>query len=305
MSMTAFDQDYVPSPDARPIYARPTGERAALLIGGGALLILLASLAFGGKRPAEEARADAAPAPVSSPKIANQAETSLEGLVKDYAAFDLRAPEFAKEKRTTSTRQIEPGAGREDSLTLGQFTSGGPYMRLDIRQSTGEKTGAPDFFLDMTRHAIAADLSVARIGQPGALGSRFGNFEAADIRLAPASASAQGAERSCLAVRLVNVKLSLEIAGVACGTAARPFDRREMSCILDRLDYQSNGDNKALDSFFLNAELERGKACPEGAMSPTASKANWIDAHSSTPALKTDAPAAKHPRKKAAEKKAH
>jgi hypothetical protein len=297
MSVTAFDQNYIPQPGERPIYARPLGSIAATMIGAVALVVLGASLLFVGKRPAVEKLAAVEPRPLPvptayTPAPALDAAGSIGGTVKQYANFDLSAPEFAREKKVYATRQLDQGAGREDSLTLGQFAQGGPFMRLDIRQTAGEKLGNSDFFLDITQHATQSGLSVPRIGQPGPLASRFGAFEAADIRLSQLAADGPASERGCLAMRLIDARLSLEIAGFACGSAAKPIDRSAMGCIIDRLDYLSNGVNKALDQFFLNAELERGKGCAGvGAMTPTATKAasksSWLDPQAITPALKS------------------
>jgi hypothetical protein len=299
MSVTAFDQRYVPSPGGRPIHARPFGVLAALMMGGAAVLVLLASLMMGGKGSVDQPQTAAAePQAAPVPKISTQAETAAAGLVKQYAAFDLSAPEFAKEKKALSSRVLEGSDSREDSLTIGQFASNGPYMRLDIRQTAGEKLGSPDFFLDMTRHGSDAGLSVVgRIGQPSPLVTRFGSFEAADIRLTDSAAGKGAGERACLAVRLVNTKAYIQISGLACGAAAKPLDRRAMGCILDRLEYQPNGENKSLDQFFLNAELERGKGCADAGQTPTASKSSWLDAHSMAPPVKSDASPAKHKKK--------
>jgi hypothetical protein len=298
MSVTAFDQDYIPQPGERPIYARPLGSIAATMIGAVALVVLGASLLSVGKRPAvaKLAAVELRPLPVPTahaPSPALDVTGSIGGVVKQFANFDLSAPEFAKEKKSYATRQLDQGAGREDSLTLGQFAQGGAFMRLDIRQTAGEKLGNSDFFLDIAQHATQTGLSVARIGQPGPLVSRFGAFETADIRLSPSASDGPASERGCLAMRLVDARLSLEIAGFACGPAAKPIDRRAMGCILDRLDYLSNGVNKALDQFFLNAELERGKGCAgAGAMTPTATKAvsksSWLDPQAIAPALKSE-----------------
>lgn len=299
MSITAFDPGYVPSPGERPIHARPFGVAAALMIGGGALLVLLASLAFAGKRAGTElitAAADESQAP-SIPKLSTKAETGSAGDFKQYAAFDLIAPEFGKEKKSLTSRPLETAGSREDSVTIGQFAANEPYMRLDIRQTAGEKLGSADFFLDITRHATDAGLSVVgRIGKPSPLVTRFGAFEAADIHLIDAAPKGEG-ERACLAMRLVNSSAYIQISGFACGSAAKPLDRRAMGCIMNRLEYKSNGENKSLDQFFLNAELERGKGCADGGIPADASKSSWLDAHSIAPAAKSDAPAGKHKKK--------
>ncbi len=294
MSVTGFDQQYILKPGARPLYARPLGNLAAAMIGVAALVFLGASLVLTGDRPPAEAQNDSE----ALQALAATAATPAEGAspVKQYAAFDLSAPEFAKEKRSFSSRQLD-GGQREDSLALGQFAAGEPYMRLDIRQSGGEKRGLPDFFLDLTRHAAQAGLSVAKIGQPTALPTRFGAFEVADIRLSQTASEGAPTERACLAMRLAGAKQPVEIAGLACGAPARPLDRRALGCILDRLDYTPNGDNKTLDGFFLAAEQERGKGCGGTALSPNAAKSSWLDAHSTMPALKSEASPPKHTRK--------
>ncbi|MGA8169534.1 MAG: hypothetical protein WB816_01660 [Methylocystis sp.] len=293
MSACDFDRDYVVLPGSRPLHARPAGNIAAAMIGVVAFLVLGVAMIFFKPQPTTEARREAAPVPGDfTPSPAGNAP------VKQYNAFDLNAPEFAKEKKALSSRRIEDSGGREDSLTLGDFALGGPYLRLDIRQTSADKRGNPDFFLEMTRHAAQAGLAVGKIGQRSPLASRFGSFEAADIRLSQ-QAAGDGAptERACLALRLISGKQPVEIAGVACGDAAKPLDRRALGCILDRLDYLPNGENAAFDKFFLSAEQDRGRECGGGALSPSAEKSNWLDAHSTPPALKTEPTSSKRPKK--------
>ncbi len=294
MSVSGFDRDYAVRPGAKPLYARPTGNLAAAMIGVVAVTVLGVAAVFVKPQPTIEASADnggrnnsgdIAPAPGPAP------------IAKQTAAFDLAAPEFAKETKALSTHRLEGGDGREDSLTLGEFTSGGPYLRLDIRESPADKRGNPDFFLDMTRHATQAGLAVAKISQPSPLASRFGSFETADIRLSQkASGESAPTERACLALRLMGAKRSVEIAGVACGAPAKPLDRRALGCILDRLDYVPNGENAAFDQFFQAAEQERGKGCAgAGAVpSPNAEKISWLDARAMPPALKAEPAPPKH-----------
>ena len=220
MSVSGFDRDYAVRPGAKPLYARPTGNLAAAMIGVVAVTVLGVAAIFVKPQPTIEASADnggrndsgdIARAPGPAP------------IAKQNAAFDLTAPEFAKETKALSSRRLEGGDGREDSLTLGEFTSGGPYLRLDIRETPADKRGNPDFFLDMTRHAAQAGLAVVKISQLSPLASRFGSFETADIRLSQkASGESAPTERACLALRLIGGKRSVEIAGVACGAPAKP-----------------------------------------------------------------------------------
>jgi hypothetical protein len=297
MSVSGFERDYAVRPGAKPLYARPTGNLAAAMIGVVAMTVLGAAPIFVKPQPTVEASVDNG-ARGDSGDIARAPGPAP--IAKQNAAFDLTAPEFAKEKKTFSSRRLEDGDAREDSLTLGEFVSGGPYLRLDIRETPADKRGNPDFFLDVTRHAAQAGLAVVKISQPSPLASRFGSFETADIRLSQkAGGESAPIERACLALRLIGGKRSVEIAGVACGAPAKPIDRRALGCILDRLDYVPNGENAAFDQFFQAAEQERGKGCGAGgaALSSNAEKNSWLEAHSMPPAVKAEPTAPKHTKK--------
>ncbi|WP_424361376.1 hypothetical protein [Methylocystis parvus] len=266
MSATSFDQDY-DIPSTGPLRARPTGVRAALGMGVGASVILAAA-ALLMRHPAQApALADAsAPAGVEAhAKIAAKASTELEtalGAKPTAAAIDIDAPEFEHEKKIVAVGETKDGEPRVDSLTAGQFALGAPFLRVDVHPDLDPKTTNPDFFLDLKNHAQAAGLNVAKIGQRATLTTRFGAFEAADIRLAqPGGEGLDASERGCLAARMVDSKVPLEITGIACGAATKPIDRVAFACLLDKLSYSAGGDNKPLNDFFLNAELARGKGC--------------------------------------------
>jgi len=181
-----------------------------------------------------------APAKIAA-KVGAEPETAP-GNRQGVASLDIDAPEFAREKKIVAVGETRDGAARVDSLTVGQFATGGPFLRIDVHPDLDPRATNADFFLDMKNHAQAAGLNVARIGQRATLTTRFGAFEAADIRL-------------------VETKAPLEIAGIACGAATKPIDRVAFSCLLDKLNYSAGGDNRALNDFFLTAELARGKGC--------------------------------------------
>jgi len=293
MSVTAFDRDYVAAPGAAPLHARPRGVLAATGIGAAACVVLGLALVLPARHVEGQApgvamaEPDALPTPLPPPHLSMPTDATPVGSIRQLGALDLTSAEFAHEKKNFSSRQLEEDAGHEDSVTLGQFAQGGPYMRLDVRQMKADKATNADFFLDMTRHAREAGLSVAKIGAPSPLASRFGSFEAADIRLTqPASDKFAAADRSCLAARHIDTKASLEISSLACGAAAKPIDRTALGCILDRIDYRQNGENKQLEQFFVNAELQRGKGCGSADLSPNATKASGLDAHSADPDAK-------------------
>lgn len=263
MSATSFDQDY-DAPPLAPLRARPAGVKAALGMGLGASVILAAA-ALLIRHPAQTPAVAETGAPMGAEapakiaaKVGAEPETAP-GNRQGVASLDIDAPEFAREKKIVAVGETRDGAARVDSLTVGQFATGGPFLRIDVHPDLDPRATNADFFLDMKNHAQAAGLNVARIGQRATLTTRFGAFEAADIRLG--QAGGETSERACLAARLVETKAPLEIAGIACGAATKPIDRVAFSCLLDKLNYSAGGDNRALNDFFLTAELARGKGC--------------------------------------------
>ncbi|MGJ0510479.1 MAG: hypothetical protein ACR652_25820 [Methylocystis sp.] len=265
MSANTLDHDHVFGAYRGPIHARPKGARAALGMGVGACVILAAAALFA--RPAVPPRAvagaDAPPVAAAPAKIAAKASMGNQAAPDAQApALDIEAPEFEREKKVASVAQNREGEERVDSVTAGQFALGAPFLRVDIHPELDPSATNPDFFLDMTRHARAVGLNVAKIGQRSTLSTRFGAFETADIRLSqPGGEGVDASERACLATRLLDPKVPLEIAAIACGSATRPIDRVSLACILDKVTYSAGSDNKALNDFFLNAEIARGKGC--------------------------------------------
>lgn len=265
MSATPLDQNVAMASYTGPLRARPKGERAALGMGAGASVILALAALLTRHTASPLPVAEAEPAAVAAPaKIAAKAAQSpVTPAATTAMTLDLDAPEFAREKKVVSRTEGAEAGGRVDSLTVGQFAMGGPFLRVDIHPDFNPEATNPDFFMDMTRHARTMGLEVAKISRsPVMVTTRFGAFETADIRLTqPASEGVAASERACLATRLVDPKASVEIAGVACGAAAKPIDRVALACALDKLSYSSGSDNKALNDFFLNAEIARGKGC--------------------------------------------
>lgn len=285
MSWTVSDEEFS-AYSGEVLRARPLGSLAASLMGVSAIAVLSSALFFVRPAPLEAPQSSVAAAAPPSAPVEASASSSLQAEIfsptqspvpvatRRSAAFDLDAPDLAKEKKAYSTQQNE-GGGRQDTLSFGEFDGGKLYLRLDVVQTSGGKLGNSDFYLDMARHAAQADLAVTRIGPPTSLPSRFGAFEAADIRLSPmgAEGSAPGAtgERFCLAVRLTSAKAAVEVAGLACGAAGKTFDRRALGCLLDHLHYVPGGEDKKLEGLFPKPEAARAQDClATGALPATA-----------------------------------
>jgi hypothetical protein len=196
--------------------------------------------------------------------------------------FALDAPDLANSKLIYEARRRRTGGGREDILTFGKLNGEEPFLRLMLYRVGTEPAPQAPLFVDLARMAAMADLWIARSLTPAELATRFGAFEAADIDLA-AEASAP---RSCLGFRGAGLNTSFRINGFACGTPARPMSRPALTCLLDRLDLNSAGDDPALAGFFAETELRRDPACAGTGLAPTLVQANWIDQDDAAPPLR-------------------
>ena len=290
MRATSFDLDYQTPAWAGPRRARRAGERAALGMGLAACFFLfVAARTAGGPTPesgqklalAQIAPVAAAPAPAAHSAQAGQVtrvakftvkapiaapDLSAGALVKTYSGFDLEAPIFAQEKKTLSSRDTGDENGRIDSLTLGDFAHGGLFVRIDVHRGLGPVEANPDFFLDMTRHASRQLMMVSKISHPAPLNTKFGAFEAADMRVAAADGPSGAEPRACVGARLVDKTGTLEIAGLFCPAATgAPFARATIGCLIDSLAYAPAGADGEAAAFFEKANAVQTAACPNAA----------------------------------------
>jgi hypothetical protein len=196
--------------------------------------------------------------------------------------FNLNAPGFLSAALTYEARRHRTGGGRQDILTFGKLDGEEPYIRLELYRVGHEATPQATFFVELARIAAAADLSIARSLMPEDLATRFGDFETADVDLAPGTGSAT----PCLGFRAAALEGSFRIGGFACGTPARPLSRPALVCLLDRLDLNSAGDDPALAGFFAATELHRDPLCAGTGLAPTLLKADWIDQDDAPPPLR-------------------
>ena len=220
------------------------------------------------------------PAPPPAPK-AEWIEHS-----RPIQMYALQTAEFGKDARLYESRSRREGGDRQDFLAYGAAEPGeGPGLRVAIYRAGADAAAGSTFFVDLARHAAKSGLSVVRAALPGALASRFGSFEVADVTIARGRV-----EAPCLGFRLAVADPGLLVTGFACG-GAKPVDRPTLACALDRLDLIAAGEDHALAKFFLDAEQSRGKACPPS-RGPGV-KSTWLDPAGQVPALRTTTTARK------------
>ena len=174
--------------------------------------------------------------------------------------------------------------GRQDYLSAGTPDGLGPYLRLAVYRIGSEPAPDVPLFVDVARRAADASLGIRRSGTPYELTTRFGRFEALDLDVDSHAVPA------CTGFRVRIANPTLQMAGLVCGTPQRPFTRTALTCLLERIDLNSAGEDAPLAQFFAASELARNPACAGAAMAPTPLHAPWLDDKPSRrPVTKTSA----------------
>jgi hypothetical protein len=210
---------------------------------------------------------------------------------RPVAIFALGAQDFAGQAQRYEGWRNASG-GWDDRLVNGSFLpverSGAlrqePHLHISFQRGAGP---ARSLFLDMVSQGGEAGVSIERLQQASLITTKFGAVETADALL-----SQGGVQRACLAFRHVSEEPGLRIAGWWCAPDARPADRRQLACMIDRIGLLSAGEDKALRAVFTQAEKNRDPACNPSRIAQAGRKANWLDADASAPRLRGQKPAA-------------
>jgi hypothetical protein len=168
-------------------------------------------------------------------------------IARPAPAYALAAPQLAHEKFTYQARRHAPGGGREDMLTFGDFAGGKIFLRLAVYRHGAEKPAeeAP-FFVEMARRAAPLGLSIVHASFEQEQPTRFGALEMAALTLS----ADQSKRDNCRGFRLVQMTPGVTIAGLACGGADEVLSATDMACLVNRLEFVSPGDDRALRAFF-------------------------------------------------------
>ncbi len=226
------------------------------------------------------AEADA-PLPSAHVEQAAAPAPSWTQINRPFELYGLEVPEVAKLSKSYEARRHVTGGGRQDILTFGSPTSGGAYFRLVLYRLGDEEAQNAPFFVELARRAADGGLAIAKSQAAVPLATRFGDAEIADLSLA----SADGGALACLGFRMDARTLPWRMTGFACG-GSNPLSRPALSCIFDRLDLHSAGEDRALAKFFADAELRRNPACAGTRLTPASAHAAWLDEKDTPPPLK-------------------
>lgn len=199
-------------------------------------------------------------------------------IVKPIAMFNLDAPEFARAAPAYAARS---GSGaREDLLSFGGFAQATPHLALAVRTGRLDGANAAPFTVAIAREAAAMALSTTRSSLPVTIETRFGPLETADVVLSDGTES-----RGCVAFRSAGGIDTFALRGWWCA-AGKPSDRRQLTCLVERLDLINAAGDQALRAAFAASELRRNAACERAHLSAAGRKASWLDAEAPAPALK-------------------
>lgn len=244
-----------------------------------------------GEKPtaASTPRRDAARLPLLDP-AATASTGNWSKVLKPIAIFGVSAPELAGLPQRHESWRHSHG-GRDDRLGFGEFApvrqgSAAPgigvHVHLSIQRS-GEipREDTRAFYIDLVRQSADLGLSVEKAQQPTPLTTKFGVMEVADATMTMGQH-----HRACLAFRFASERQPFRMAGWWCGAGAKPADRRQLACLLDRVDLLSAGEERDLRSLFTAAEKARDPACSSQRMVNIGRKTSWLDADSIAPSLR-------------------
>lgn len=220
-------------------------------------------------------------AQTASPRRPRTAATAEDWITipRPTAVFSLEASELGREAPALEARRSQDGSRREDLLSFGSFTEPKPHLLLRLATGDGAASGTRSFMVALVHDAAQRGFAVERSSAPAPTETRFGPLETADVVLGNGTES-----RACIAFRSPPGEAAFAMSGWWCA-ASKPSDRRQLACLIDRLDLASPVDPK-LRSIFARSELNREPACAPPRLSATGRKASWLDVDGSLPSLR-------------------
>jgi len=268
---------------------------AAALCGVGLTAILITGLSAKDEDPDHLARM-ALPATDSGAAGRSRLAAAAEWVpvAHPIAIFSLEAPELSREARGLEARRRQDGSEREDLMSFGGFPETGPHLDLLLRTGATAAVSSASFTVALIHQAARRGLAVERSSNPAPIETRFGALETADVVLGDGTTS-----RSCVAFRTAPSEASFAMSGWWCADP-KPSDRRQLTCLVDRLDLANAAADAELRAAFARSELKRQPGCTPPRLSATGRKVSWLDVDGNLPAMRMKT-ASSEPLKAAAE----
>ncbi|MDR6829285.1 hypothetical protein J2W99_003024 [Bosea robiniae] len=207
-------------------------------------------------------------------------EADWVAITRPITIFNLEAPELGREAPAIEARRSRDGGRREDLLSFGTFAGAAPHLLLRLQTGDGIAAHSGSFTVALVHAAALRSLAVERGSTPATIETRFGPLETADIVLGDGSET-----RACLAFRSVGPDAPFAMSGWWCA-GAKPSDRKQLTCLIDRLDLANAGAEPELRAAFARSELKRQPGCATPRLAATGRKVSWLDADGTMPALR-------------------
>lgn len=218
-----------------------------------------------------------------SPLLSPASSDDWVAVNRPIAMFSLAVPEM--ERNAYEVRRSADGTRRDDLLSFGPFEADRPHLR--IRLSTGPEAGTRGpLVVAIAREAATAGFSVRRSSASVALASRFGTVETTDTMIEDGRSG-----RACVGFRRPAGEDGFGFTGWWCGSADRPADRRQLACLIDRIDLAAAGEEPALRTLFARSEMNRPEHCTRPHLAAAGRRFSWLDAEAKAPPLRLTPPA--------------
>lgn len=177
--------------------------------------------------------------------------------------FALEAPDLSRLTQHYGVRV--KGEAREDSLAwsepagspaqgTGKPQSFSPAVLFVIERNLPAEDIGP-LYRDTLRRATQHGLTVLSAGPPGALATKFGPVDVADVVLARDVARPSEQARPCLAFRQQGDPSVFRLSGWACAERGRVIERPALAILIDRLSLIGAGRDERLHQVFVDAAL--------------------------------------------------
>ncbi len=191
--------------------------------------------------------APAPPAPIAV-EIPFEADPSLAPLVA--------LPALPHDAWRYVARSRGPQGGRWDTLTSGEWTSGGMFLRVTLRQ---DDSPSVSLFVDLAKQAAELGAAVLRSASPEVFPGAKGRVEWSEATLSDVLG-----ERTCIGFRLAATG-AIRVSGLACAERGARLDQANLGCLIGALSATPAGLDAGLGAVLPSATSRRAACADKGA----------------------------------------
>ena len=146
--------------------------------------------------------------------------------------------------------------GRWDTLTSGEWTSGGMFLRVTLRQDVSPSVS---LFVELAKQAAELGAAVLRSANPEVLPGAKRRVEWSEATLSDALG-----ERSCVGF-LLPITGPIRVSGLACAERGARLDQANLECLIGALSATPAGLSAGLGAALPSAASRRPACADKGA----------------------------------------